>query len=218
MLLKSLSLITLLLSATEGQPSRDFAAHGAPNNADKSSITWTGRVEEGGELMSITGTDLQHIEAQIREIRPDFSWAGPGTLEAEPREFSVQGGDEDDNDNDNNDGDGDDDMLCEMAWDSSFASVFHIRQGIDYLRKIHGDCTNGPGPGNCSRVSCSYQSGIWFCNDNPHPISVPCSAFGDRAWDIVEKCYAHGDFPTDCVHGQAFNATGWNVYVAGADC
>lgn len=104
----------------------------------------------------------------------------------------MQGGDEDDNDNDNNDGDGDDDMLCEMAWDSSFASVFHIRQGIDYLRKIHGDCTNGPGPGNCSRVSCSYQSGIWFCNDNPHPISVPCSAFGDRAWDIVEKCYAHG--------------------------
>ncbi|KAI1202352.1 hypothetical protein F5X97DRAFT_319507 [Nemania serpens] len=184
MLLKPLSLITLLLAATEGQLSRDTTSHGPLSNSGESSITWTGRVEEGGELVSITGTDLQHIEAQIREIKPDFSWAGPRTLEVEPWESPAQGANDDDDDEDH--------ILCDMTWDPSFASVFHIRQGVAYLRKIHGDCTNGPGPGNCSRVSCSYRSGIWFCNDNPHSISVPCSAFGDRAWDIVEKCYAHG--------------------------
>lgn len=56
MLLKPLSLITLLLAATEGQLSRDTTSHGPLSNSGESSITWTGRVEEGGELVSITGT------------------------------------------------------------------------------------------------------------------------------------------------------------------
>lgn len=56
MLLKPLSLITLLLAATEGQPSRDLTSHGPPSNPDESSITWTGHIEEGGKLLSITGT------------------------------------------------------------------------------------------------------------------------------------------------------------------
>ncbi|KAI0408942.1 hypothetical protein F4802DRAFT_547065 [Xylaria palmicola] len=77
------------------------------------------------------------------------------------------------------------DILCEMAWGPSFASVFHIRQGVDHLRKIPGNCTNGPGPANCGRVSCSYRSGIWFCNDTPHPVSVPCSMLGDRAGPLT---------------------------------
>jgi hypothetical protein len=40
-----------------------------------------------------------------------------------------------------------------------------INDGADYLRNLPGQPTNGPGPGNCGRVSCSYNSAIWWCND-----------------------------------------------------
>ncbi|KAI2623640.1 hypothetical protein GGS21DRAFT_541385 [Xylaria nigripes] len=184
-----------------GLSNPEHTSHGKSFNTRESRLTWTGLIEENGEPISLTGSSLQHIEAQIREIKPDFSWSRttePGFWNSTVR---TQG-----------------DILCDLTWNPPFASVFHIRQGIEYLHKIHDNCTIGPGPANCSRVSCSYSSGIWFCNDNPQPISVPCSTFGDRASEIVTKCYAYGHFPTDSVHGQAFDTDGWNVYVAGVDC
>jgi hypothetical protein len=45
------------------------------------------------------------------------------------------------------------------------ADVGAIRNGIRYLRGLNGNPTNGAGPGNCGRVSCSYDSAIWWCND-----------------------------------------------------
>ncbi|KAI1351451.1 hypothetical protein F5Y01DRAFT_304742 [Xylaria sp. FL0043] len=187
--------------ATKGLPNGGHA----PNELSKIShipdITWTGHIEEGGDLVSFTGRSLQHIEAQIQEISPAFSWSGTPEQVASNGSVKSEG-----------------DTICDVKWDLPFASVFHIRQGISYLRKIHGNCTNGPGPGNCSRVSCSWSSGIWFCNDNPYPTSVPCSTFGDRAWDIVENCYATGELPEDAVHGQVFDTDGWNVIVGGVKC
>ncbi|KAI1819855.1 hypothetical protein F4861DRAFT_543510 [Xylaria intraflava] len=193
---------TLLLAATVELFSEAHTSSDRPSYTHESAaLTWTGHIENNGEPMSFTGSSLRHIEAQIREIKPGFSWSRA----AEPADHGSLVRDESD-------------VLCDMSWNPPFASVFHILQGIEYLRKIHGNCTNGPGPANCARVSCSYSSGIWFCNDNPQPISVPCRTFGDRAFDIVEKCYAFGNFPTDSVHGQAFDTDGWNVFVAGTDC
>jgi hypothetical protein len=40
-----------------------------------------------------------------------------------------------------------------------------ILDGVRYLRQVQGRPRNGPGPGNCGRVSCSYKSAIWWCND-----------------------------------------------------
>ncbi|KAI1430135.1 hypothetical protein F5Y12DRAFT_709144 [Xylaria sp. FL1777] len=240
MLPKPLFLTTLLLAVTEGLSSREHTPDDLPRNSHISDIAWTGRVEEDGDMMSLTGSSLQHIEAQIRETKLDFVWPRATEPGAVTSSFSfsspsILAGR---------------DILCDINWNPPFASVFHIRQGISYLHKIRGDCSVGPGPGNCTRVSCSYGSGIWFCNDNPHPMSVPCSTFGDRAWDIVEKCYAFGDrpsssdpnteicssstdqsfvtnvidsrfiadFPTDSVQGQVFDTAGWNVIVGGAKC
>lgn len=45
------------------------------------------------------------------------------------------------------------------AWDAG------IVNGIQYLRSLNGRPTNGPGPGNCGRVSCAYDNAIWWCND-----------------------------------------------------
>lgn len=44
-----------------------------------------------------------------------------------------------------------------------------IEDGIDYLRHVPFQPTNGPGPGNCGRVSCSWNAAIWWCNDVSSP-------------------------------------------------
>lgn len=47
------------------------------------------------------------------------------------------------------------------------ANQDRIKQGIEYLLRLPADDrpTNGPGPGKCGRVSCSYNAAIWWCND-----------------------------------------------------
>lgn len=49
-----------------------------------------------------------------------------------------------------------------------FTYLEPIVEGISYLRGVPGSPSNGPGPGNCGRVSCSYESAIWWCNDVSH--------------------------------------------------
>jgi len=44
-----------------------------------------------------------------------------------------------------------------------------IQDGINYLRRLSGRPSNGPGPGACGRVSCSYNSAIYWCNDVSAP-------------------------------------------------
>lgn len=45
------------------------------------------------------------------------------------------------------------------------AGVNDIIAGVDYLRGVSGQPSMGPGPGACGRVSCSYNSAIYWCND-----------------------------------------------------
>jgi hypothetical protein len=53
--------------------------------------------------------------------------------------------------------------FCEGRWVTTESSF--IRHGISYLNGVRGQPRNGPGPSNCGRVSCSYDSAIWWCND-----------------------------------------------------
>ncbi|KAI1344277.1 hypothetical protein F5Y15DRAFT_411125 [Xylariaceae sp. FL0016] len=88
-----------------------------------------------------------------------------------------------------------------------------IEYGIKYLRGL-GDalCTNGAGPGNCGRISCASDDGIWWCNDNPHPVTFPCRIFADYAEDILNGCLYRFEFPK--VRGQEFDDDyGINVLV-----
>jgi hypothetical protein len=52
-----------------------------------------------------------------------------------------------------------------------------LQDGVNYLRGLNGMPTNGPGPGACGRVSCSYASAIWWCNDVSKPYPVNTSPF-----------------------------------------
>lgn len=55
-----------------------------------------------------------------------------------------------------------DDYKCKV-WPK--ARTNKIREGIEYLRRAGGQLHLGPGPGVCSRVSCSGNSAIWWCSD-----------------------------------------------------
>jgi len=60
--------------------------------------------------------------------------------------------------------------FCHGKW--GLAKFSAIRDGVDYLNGLSGEPHLGPGPASCSRVSCSYQSAIWWCNDVRINLSV----------------------------------------------
>lgn len=45
------------------------------------------------------------------------------------------------------------------------AKAIAIWEGINHLNHVCGTPVSKPGPGICGRVSCSYNSAIWWCND-----------------------------------------------------
>lgn len=120
-----------------------------------------------------------------------------------------------------------------------------IREGIGYLRGVNGKPSMGPGPGNCGRVSCSYDSGIFWCNDVSLAHSFPYSqaalwkltcrfkslqsgstktlssygSIADGAQHVLNEC---GNRPAGSslvlVVGQVFHKTDWNVIVRETGC
>lgn len=120
------------------------------------------------------------------------------------------------------------------------ASSLRIKQGIQYLGTVSGTPTEGPGPGNCGRVSCSYGGAIYWCNDVSTAIfthqhsdvsnETDCLLFyqnldtkilssylniADGAQLVVDYCentYVGG------VNGQQFYEDGWNVIVRYENC
>lgn len=55
------------------------------------------------------------------------------------------------------------DRFCNIG--GGRASSYRIKQGIEYLGTVPGSPGQGPGPGSCGRVSCSYGAAIYWCND-----------------------------------------------------
>ncbi|KAK2608901.1 hypothetical protein QQS21_002614 [Conoideocrella luteorostrata] len=89
-----------------------------------------------------------------------------------------------------------------------------VMNGIDHLRSVSGKPGSRAGPKMCGRVSCSYDSAIWWCNDNEHEIELRSyGLIADAAEAIRQKCYTlntDGDWFTT---GQAFMRGNWNVIV-----
>ncbi|PHH88399.1 hypothetical protein CDD83_7596 [Cordyceps sp. RAO-2017] len=98
-------------------------------------------------------------------------------------------------------------------------SVQHVREGIGYLRKVRGQPGSEPGPSRCGRVSCAYNSAIWWCNDDERPKSL--SAFEDIANGaqlLVTRCVEWMNPPPSEFGGQAFHPSRWNVIIRGDSC
>ncbi|KAI0123742.1 hypothetical protein BJ170DRAFT_697537 [Xylariales sp. AK1849] len=169
-------------------------------------ITWTGILDVGEPEVNFTGACLQDIEHHIQGIRPDFNWNM-----AHPHVSAV-------------DGLSNSSKHPVKNWASSKCEVTDveaqytsIQDGRDYLRGIPGMCHGEPGPRKCSRVSCSENSAIYYCNDNPTDIWVPCHILGNLAEDVLEICGPSKNSDTGDwqVNGQVFDDSGYNVLVAG---
>ncbi|KAI0122898.1 hypothetical protein BJ170DRAFT_698056 [Xylariales sp. AK1849] len=163
---------------------------------------WTGSIEAGGGKMHFNGT-VQEVEKQIRAIKRDFSWNHWTDLTSRNPDAYVSP----------------DPKLgkpdCSVGG-SDWVPFSQFDEGLDYLRKLSGDCHGVTGPNKCGRLSCSWNAGIWFCNDNDHEIHVSWLAVIHAADTIYYGC--RDQAMVTQIHGQVFHADGWNVILGKAPC
>ncbi|KAM7186848.1 hypothetical protein V8F20_011202, partial [Naviculisporaceae sp. PSN 640] len=67
---------------------------------------------------------------------------------------------------------GQDPINCRMGSDWT-SSIGRILDGVTYLRSLHRDINIDSGFRQCSRVSCSWNSGIFLCN-NVSAVEITC--------------------------------------------
>ena len=67
------------------------------------------------------------------------------------------------------------------------ALTSRLKDQASYLYSL-GDDSCGAKAGTCSRVSCSYDAAVYFCNYRPAELSVTCSSLGDLVMAIVGDC------------------------------
>ncbi|KAK7731102.1 hypothetical protein SLS53_008820 [Cytospora paraplurivora] len=96
----------------------------------------------------------------------------------------------------------------------NWAGVNAIDDGINYLNGLKGDATLGhqPGGGWCWRYSCSYDSGIYGCNDAQEDVQVPWTGISYYASQIKKDCTFHGPVGM-AIQGQAWSGEGWNIII-----
>ncbi|KAJ4387449.1 hypothetical protein N0V93_008041 [Gnomoniopsis smithogilvyi] len=108
--------------------------------------------------------------------------------------------------------------FCDL---SDVADCRDIAEGIKYLKTVTGTPVNNPGPGTCNRVSCSYDSAIYWCNDNPTTYVLDnFTLIADGAQQIMNDCTFQevNNVCDDVLNGQQFFSGGWNVIVKGDSC
>lgn len=112
-----------------------------------------------GPTLTLNGT-IQEMRRQLLEINPNYDTDFNHTTTVEKRTnfFGAQ-------------------LQCgELRWGAVKNKGYE--EGVRYLRRLRGIPHMGPGPGACSRVSCSWSTGMWMCND------VSCTP----AYDGVLTC------------------------------
>ncbi|KAI0379489.1 hypothetical protein F5Y04DRAFT_282910 [Hypomontagnella monticulosa] len=196
-----LAFVAAAVARDEGTPatSEPTSPVDVPEGYTLAPMTWKGNITVDGPEVSFTGTSFQEIEYQILQANPDFKWpevTGNGTTDAS-------------------------DVNKAKAWTTCtpngvwWAQQFRIEEGIEYLRGKTGRCHMVAGPRVCTRISCSYKSGIWWCNDQPNDLWIDCSLWADYASDILDKCQSHDDSVR--VRGQQFATDDWNMIVGFTD-
>ncbi|KAK1781361.1 hypothetical protein QBC45DRAFT_65059 [Copromyces sp. CBS 386.78] len=174
-------------------------------------ITWEVKAHPDGPTMNVTGTIQQVFDALDKanpNFRQDFGITDSSVLAATTESASSYEVER---------------VICNVF---DYARKDATQDGINHLNSVPGAPANGPGPGNCGRVSCSYASAIYWCNDNPDVKSL--DSYGSIGWaaaqftlDSKDKACKDiwGETPVDDgVKGQVFVKGNWNVVVRKDDC
>ncbi|CEN60995.1 hypothetical protein ASPCAL07665 [Aspergillus calidoustus] len=190
---------------------------------------WEVSPSPGAPTVILNGT-VEHVYAKLLELNPNYDedWAGVD------EDDNVDGylGFDLDNDTDDTAEDTSSDveaktqglhartmqplhprkhLSCEASWD---ADQWHIKQGIKYLRKVKANPTHLPG--QCGQVSCSGDSGIYWCNFDPKRTKVLPSYnnIADGAQVILDNCKR----TQNGVRGKLGHDDLWTVFVQKAKC
>ncbi|KAL2824483.1 hypothetical protein BDW59DRAFT_162370 [Aspergillus cavernicola] len=87
-----------------------------------------------------------------------------------------------------------------------------LRDGIDYLRSIGG--TPEEAPNTCGRVSCSYNTAIYWCNNNDETHYLRSYAtIADGAQWLLDTCGGDGS-----PGGEVYTPDNWGVRVVVDAC
>ncbi|RYP73364.1 hypothetical protein DL769_004237 [Monosporascus sp. CRB-8-3] len=179
-------------------------------------MMFTGALRAGGPNVTYKGT-LQSIVKQIRAENPQYPFRNrtrfPISSDDSMKSGDTSVGRSDTtgailsegarNARDNN-------VFCGVGGDG-WADKEAIVEAITYLRDLTGACYSYPGPGFCGRISCSYNSAVWWCNDKPEVVNYPCSSFADFVQMITNEC---SDQWEKQIQGQVFSEDGsYNVMV-----
>jgi hypothetical protein len=105
------------------------------------------------------------------------------------------------------------------GWNWQNTGMEYINAGIYYLTNLNGRL--GMPPKSCSRISCSYNSAIYLCNDNDYHIEPASAYIASYAKDLVDLCTtgSFDKFPKyRYTGGQEFGNDGYNVIVKHDNC
>ncbi|UNI14018.1 hypothetical protein JDV02_000702 [Purpureocillium takamizusanense] len=165
--------------------------------------SWEVEVRPGGETAVLNGT-VQEVRAQLLELNPRWeSDVGRHTLDRRiianypdcRKDGAFKLGD---------------DVHCGRWKDAGIDWHDTLWHAEVHLWGWPGKPRNGPGPGNCGRVSCENNIGVWWCNDEPHPKELESFDWIADGVCIVlkhELCYQVGS-------AQIFNKDNWNVIIS----
>ncbi|KDN65353.1 hypothetical protein CSUB01_08375 [Colletotrichum sublineola] len=171
-------------------------------------LEWEIQAFPSGPTLVLNGT-IEEVNDQLLKINPNFavdfsSELGEGMdfVGDSPAEPSVEK---------RTDFSGSRYMCDTRDWVPCYTN--RIKNGISHLRRTSGRPKNGPGPGNCGRVSCSGRSAIWWCNDERSTKELGAfSSIADGAQYLVDRCQI-GRGLIAKMAGQVFHKTNWNVIV-----
>ncbi|KXJ88828.1 hypothetical protein Micbo1qcDRAFT_206971 [Microdochium bolleyi] len=91
-------------------------------------------------------------------------------------------------------------------------SLNPANDGVAYLAGLEGSPSIEPGPGNCQRISCSWGTAIFWCNESHDTVTVEdWGIISKSAQAVIDKCTLNGW----AVAGEATDASGtWKTAIS----
>lgn len=171
--LKAVQVALLLVAKAhaEAVPSSANLESGLPEGYTEVDVEWELKSHPKGEVFYMNGT-VEKIHAELLKRNPNYE-----------TDFDLTSIEEEEDDEYDDESPGGNPLerrgSCARDWsrincDINRQSAFHnrIAEGVSYLRRVPGKPRLRAGPRVCGRVSCSYSSGIFWCNDYNRPWSL----------------------------------------------
>ncbi|EFQ97335.1 hypothetical protein MGYG_00374 [Nannizzia gypsea CBS 118893] len=178
------------------------SANFAEESFSMSPMIYEGPIVPGGDNVTLEGT-IEEIFRQILALNPSYR---PEDFPAAPDTQSLSVSPSLEKRSPGH-------IICdpsgaERAWRRK------IEDGIAYLERVPQASHCRVRNRSCARVSCSWDSGIFFCNDRDSWFEIPCPVLGSYTEDILRTCHQS----STRVSGQKFDTDNFNVLVKFDKC